>query len=195
MSDNNNYSLSNYSDSELIAIYKKTSNPEIIGELYKRYTIFTFSICLKYFKNKDQATEAVLDIFEDLIEKLLNHNPENFRTWLYSVAKNYCLLKFRDKKIEYDIELLDFLKHDLVDDTEESKNQILIREKQISLLNDHIKELKEEQKNCIDLFYIQDKSYKEIEEITGYSYNNIKSYIQNGKQNLKKILEKHYGDQ
>lgn len=195
MSDNNNYSLSNYSDSELIAIYKKTSNPEIIGELYKRYTIFTFSICLKYFKNKDQATEAVLDIFEDLIEKLLNHNPENFRTWLYSVAKNYCLLKFRDKKIEYDIELLDFLKHDLVDDTEESKNQILIREKQISLLNDHIKELKVEQKICIDLFYIQDKSYKEIEEITGYSYNNIKSYIQNGKQNLKKILEKHYGDQ
>src|SRR5574344_2240890 len=96
MSDNNNYSLSNYSDSELIAIYKKTSNPEIIGELYKRYTIFTFSICLKYFKNKDQATEAVLDIFEDLIEKLLNHNPENFRTWLYSVAKNYCLLKFRE---------------------------------------------------------------------------------------------------
>ena len=91
--------------------------------------------------------------------------------------------------------MLDFLKHDLVDDTEESKNQILIREKQISLLNDHIKELKEEQKNCIDLFYIQDKSYKEIEEITGYSYNNIKSYIQNGKQNLKKILEKHYGDQ
>ena len=195
MSDNNNYSLSNYSDAELIAIYKKTTNPEIIGELYKRYTIFTFGICLKYFKNKDEAKEAVLDIFEDLIDKLLNHNPENFRTWLYSVAKNYCLLKFRDKKIEYDIELLDFLKHDVIDDTEESKNQVQNREKQISLLNDHIKELKEEQKICIDLFYIQDKSYKEIEEITGYSYNNIKSYIQNGKQNLKKILEKHYGDQ
>lgn len=195
MNNSNNFSFSNNTDTELIVIYKKTKNPEIIGELYKRYTIFTFGICLKYLKNKDEASEAVLDIFEDLFEKLLIHDPENFRTWLYSVAKNYCLLKFRNTKNEYSIDFIDFLRDNIIDDSEENEIQHLDKEKYLTLLNKYIKELKTEQEICIKLFFIQNKSYKEIEEITGYSYNNVKSYIQNGKQNLKNLLDKNYEEQ
>jgi RNA polymerase sigma-70 factor (ECF subfamily) len=180
--------ISQLSDNELITRYQLKKDIDCIAELYKRYTGFVFSVSMKYLKSEEKSTDAVLDIFEDLIEKLLVHNVENFRAWLYSVTKNYCMLYFRSLKQEINREI----GHDLINHAEASDTENFYCEKNLQLMEDCMGKLKSEQRLCIDLFFIQEKSYVEIGEITGFSLNQVKSFIQNGKRNLKLLMEENY---
>ncbi len=183
--------FSKMSDNELIAHYKLHKDKECVGELYKRYTGFTYAICLKYHKNSDKAKEAALEIFEELIDKLLQHEIKNFKSWLHTVARNHCLLSFRSKKNEeqfkdnYQKYQNDFMEQDKV-----LYPDYVSKEENYQELELCIDQLKEEQKNCIVLFYLQNKSYVEVAEITGYSMKEVKSYLQNGKRNLKILMSK-----
>jgi RNA polymerase sigma-70 factor (ECF subfamily) len=174
------------SDNELINYYKLHKDSDCVGELYKRYTGFTLTICLKYLKNIEEAREATLEIFEELIDKLLVHDVNNFKPWLYSVAKNYCLLIFRSKKndkiFNEDIEThqKNFVEQDTFLHQDHASD-----ENYYTKLETGITKLKEEQRTCIELFYLQNKSYVEVSKITGYTMNEVKTYIQNGKRNLK----------
>jgi RNA polymerase sigma-70 factor (ECF subfamily) len=40
------------------------------------------------------------------------------------------------------------------------------------------------------LFYLEQKCYKDIADLTGYDLNKVKSAIQNGKRNLKICMER-----
>ncbi|MBI4645326.1 MAG: sigma-70 family RNA polymerase sigma factor [Bacteroidia bacterium] len=182
------------SDSDLIFRYKNSNNSLYIGELYKRYTQFVFFICMKYLKNEERSQEAVMQIFEKLIDSLKRFDVDNFKPWLHSVAKNHCLLWIIDeaydkKKIEEMkknsgsvMESEEFLYLDIEND----------KELKLKLLEECMKELKQEQKLCVELFFLQEKCYNEITEATGYDYNKVKSYIQNGKRNLKNCIESKY---
>jgi RNA polymerase sigma-70 factor (ECF subfamily) len=70
------------------------------------------------------------------------------------------------------------------------KQDLLQNEHTYDLLEEAIQELSEEQKLCVNLFYLQKKSYQQITDRTGFTLMQVKSYIQNGKRNLKIILEK-----
>lgn len=177
------------SDNELIAHYKLHEDKECVGELYKRYTGLTYSVCIKYFKNSDKSREAVLEIFEALIEKLLVHEVSNFKSWLHTVARNHCLLSFRSKK--YEDQFIDNYKKYQNDFMEQDKvlyPDYVSKEENYNELERSISQLKEEQRNCIDLFYLQSKSYVEVAEITGYTMKEVKSFLQNGKRNLKILM-------
>ncbi|MDR2009594.1 MAG: sigma-70 family RNA polymerase sigma factor [Bacteroidales bacterium] len=182
-------SFSNMSDDELIKYYKSTEDVDCIGELYKRYTGFTFSICLKYLKNHDNAREAVLEIFEELIEKILIHDIYNFKSWLHSVARNFCLLSFRSKKNDEDFSENYIKLHNNMEYEDILYPDYIVKEENYNKLEECISQLKENQKICIDLFYLQNKSYVEVSKITGYSMNEVKTHIQNGKRNLKILME------
>jgi len=67
-------------------------------------------------------------------------------------------------------------------------NEIDYDEKTMKL-KEAMTSLNREQGLCVTLFYLEEKSYKEVVEITGFSSNQVKSYIQNGKRNLKLYLE------
>ena len=172
------------SDEELIKYYKQTQDVETIGELYKRYTGFTFSICIKYLDDKDKARDAVLEIFEELLEKLLTHDVINFKSWLYSVTKNYCLLAIRNNKQQESL-IEDYLLHQNIENDNAYDE---IKENNYKKLENALLQLKEEQRKCVELFYIKSKSYIEITQITGYSIKDVKTYIQNGKRNLKNFM-------
>ncbi len=177
------------SDNELIAHYKLHEDNECVGELYKRYTGLTYSVCIKYFKNSDKSREAVLEIFEALLEKLLVHEVSNFKSWLHTVARNHCLLSFRSKK--YEDQFIDNYKKYQNDFMEQDKilyPDYVSKEENFNELERSISQLKEEQRNCIDLFYLQSKSYVEVAEITGYTMKEVKSFLQNGKRNLKILM-------
>jgi RNA polymerase sigma-70 factor (ECF subfamily) len=177
------------SDSELIAHYKLHKDNECVGELYKRYTGMTYAICLKYHKDSDKSREAVLEIFEELIDKLLVHDVQNFKSWLHSVARNHCLLSFRSKK--YESQFIDNYQKYQNDFMEQDKilyPDYISKEENYNELEKCINQLKGEQKNCIVLFYLQSKSYVEVAEITGYTMKEVKSYLQNGKRNLKILM-------
>jgi RNA polymerase sigma-70 factor (ECF subfamily) len=182
---------SSLSDDQLIAEYKLNQDNNCVGELYKRYTAFTFSICLKYLKNKELARDAVLEIFEDLLEKLFVHDVKNFRSWLYTVAKNHCLLKTRNKKLNVEfVENYEKHQNDFMEQERILNPEYIVKEENIQKLEKCIMQLKPEQKSCIELFFIQEKSYNEIVEITGFSYKEVKTHIQNGKRNLEILLKK-----
>lgn len=186
-----NEKYNHFSDNELITEYKSTKNNVFVGILYKRYAHLVLGLSLKYLKDEDEAKDSVMQIFEKLLSDLLKHDIEYFKSWLYTFSKNHCLMIIRTKqsllKKEIELEL-----H--ADSFMETNNQMHLnhnhdKEKQYLALEHAITELNKEQKQCIELFYLQSKSYQEIADKTGFSLNEVKSYIQNGKRNLKIKLE------
>ena len=181
--------ISPISDIELIAQYKQTGNNRYVGELFKRYSHLIFGVCMKYLKDSDNSKDAVMQIFEKLLTDLQKHNITNFKSWLYSVAKNHCLMYLRNNKVQ--ISYQDAIKNNnVVMEMENSLHLTNENNKEIDLnnLEKAIEELNSNQKQCIELFYLKEKCYLEVSEITGYSMNEVKSHIQNGKRNLKIIL-------
>lgn len=178
------------SDNELLAEYLATADMEIMGELYKRYMHLVYGICLKYFKNREKSQDAVMQIFEKLVTEINKHKISNFKSWLYVVAKNYCLMEIRSAKsktllVSDENEMAGFMEkeaelHPIDRETDERNEQVLL---------DCIENLKNEQKSCIQLFYFENKSYREICTTLHLEEKKVKSFIQNGKRNLKICME------
>lgn len=187
-----NSNIKELSDIELISKYKNSRDKIYIGELYERYTRMVFFICMKYHRDEEKSKDAVMQIFEKLFNDLLKHEIESFKSWLHTVAKNHCLIQLRSDKSELNrhnkfktdqksfVESGDELYHDNVEQNTTYEDKI----------DDALNSLNKEQKICVELFYLQEKCYNEIAEITGYDLKKVKSYIQNGKRNLKIYLLK-----
>jgi RNA polymerase sigma-70 factor (ECF subfamily) len=176
------------SDSELISLYKKTNDLSVIGELYTRYTALVYGVCVKYLKDRDDAKDASMQVFERLIETLKGHEVENFKSWLYVSVRNHCLMQIRSKKGKFKEEI----------DVLDMENQFLLHPEEEHELADNlekleacIKQLMEGQQECIRLFYLDEKCYKDISMVTGFDLNQVKSFIQNGKRNLKICMEEN----
>src|SRR5690606_24547652 len=75
--------------------FYETGDLEVLGKLYEPYMFLIFGLCLKYLKDTSKSEDAVMQIFESLIKKLRIHRVENFKAWLYTVARNHCLMQLR----------------------------------------------------------------------------------------------------
>jgi len=178
------------SDNELLAQFKKSGDNSLVGELYKRYSHLVFGVCLKYLKNEDEAKDAVLQIFENLLEDLKKHEISNFKSWLHSVARNHSLMFLRKQQTQQKR----VNEYEAVYEPEESfdtpfaVHDKLEKEVMLTKLEEAITQLKDEQRICIELFFLEEKCYNEVADITGYDIKKVKSYIQNGKRNLANIM-------
>lgn len=184
-----NISHNEFTDSELVAAFKKSGDIKYLSTLYQRYMELVFGVCLKYFKDTERCKDAVMDIFEVLNTKLKNYEVDNFKGWLHVVARNYCLMQLRSPR---NLKTTEF--NGAFMQSEESahlKHEQLEKEENFNQLERCMETLPDEQKKCIDLFFRQDKCYNEIVAITGYEWNKIRSYIQNGKRNLKICMEEN----
>ena len=181
-------------DAELISRYRETGENDFAGELYERYTHLVFGVCVKYLGNEEDARDATIEIFEKLLTDLKRHEVQNFKAWLYSVAKNHCLMKFRRDKtrIENRPELQEDLMTVMEWSTSPHLNNGTVDEADHEKVVEAIGQLNNEQRICIELFYLQEKSYDIISQETGFNYKQVKSYIQNGKRNLKIILNRQH---
>jgi RNA polymerase sigma factor (sigma-70 family) len=174
-------------DAELLEHFYADGNQEWIGILLQRYTLLLLGVCMKYLKDETEARDCVQQVFLKVLTELPKYKVEFFKSWLYMVAKNHCLMRLRDKGGRAVKELTD--SHAPL--TEETDwQQLQQTETTYDLLEEAITELTDEQKKCVTLFYLQKQSYQQIAERTGYSLMQVKSYIQNGKRNLKIILER-----
>ncbi|MGI6047426.1 MAG: RNA polymerase sigma factor [Petrimonas sp.] len=180
-----NRNIAKLSNEELFEIYKKEHQTVHFHELYRRYIPMLYGLCLKYLGNEQDAQDAVMDLFENLTEKVSNYEITNFHSWLYTVAKNHCLLKIRKEKQVYfeDINEAVMENGDFFTLLDEEKSN-----EEKSALEYCMTELNEEQRTSIEYFYYENKSYADIVLLTGYSLNKVKSYIQNGKRNLKNCI-------
>ncbi len=178
-------------DKDLLLEFRKTNNNAAVGILYKRYSHLVFGLCMKYLKSQEDAEDMVIHIFTKLLDDLQKHEIEYFKSWLYTYSKNHCLMQLRSfrSKLEKDLAYQENVKT-LMESPDELHLNNGEREKQLQILESAIENLSKEQKICIRMFYLSNKSYQEISEATGYSVNNVKSFIQNGKRNLKIRLEK-----
>lgn len=184
MNYSSNENIRHMSDTELVTQYKRSGDKQLVGELYKRYAHLVLGMCIHYFKDKDTAKDIVLRIFEKLFDELKKREVENFKAWLTFVVRNYCISEIR--KMQTENGRMDEYKRCVEAEEEEETDEVT--EKKIIQLESALNELNPFQKKCIELFYYKKMSYTEIVEITGYSVNEVKSYIQNGKRNLKLIL-------
>ena len=173
-------------DNELLNLYYSDKNQEWIGILLERYTLLLLGVCMKYLKDETEARDCVQQIFLKVLTEVGKYKIDYFKSWLYMVAKNHCLMRLRDRGAKTIKELNDY--HGATIETD--KQQLITNEKTFDLLEEALNELSEEQRQSVILFYLNKKSYQEISEKTGFSLMQVKSYIQNGKRNLKILLDK-----
>lgn len=184
----NTTKINDEDDASLIAAYKRSGDLEVLGKLYNKYMHLVYGVCFNYLKDEEQSKDAVMQIFEELVTKLKLHEVQNFKSWLHVLSRNHCLMALRKSSKnptvameDNFVENNDFVHLD-IDDAKET---------QLTVMEKCMETLPEEQRKSVDLFYLQEKCYKEVAEITGYDMLKVKSYIQNGKRNLKICIEKN----
>jgi RNA polymerase sigma factor (sigma-70 family) len=178
-------------DASVVETYRRTSDTACIGILFDRYCHLVFAVSMNYLKNEEDSKDVVIHIFEKLPDNLKKYEVNNFSHWLYTITKNHCLKQLN--KRQFNAPINEDLNYFVSDDP--ATEDAAIQDQFLSNLGDAIASLNDEQKKCIQLFYLEEKSYKEIEDITGYNYEKVKSYIQNGKRNLRIYLLKKNGKQ
>ena len=156
-----------------------------LAKLYEPYMAICYGVCLKYLQTPDDAKDAVVNIFEELVTKVKKYEIENFGGWLYRLARNHCLMHLRsNKKYPKTVEM------PVMHLGEESHlEDVMEKEQQLDRMNDCIEQLSDEQKQAVQLFYLQNKCYKEIADETGVDTGKVRSHIQNGRRNLKICME------
>lgn len=173
-------------DKELLQIFYTDHDNKWLGILLPRYTLLLLGVCLKYLKNEEDARDAVQQVFLKVIDELHKYQVEYFKSWIYMIAKNHCLMMLRNKgKIPVELnEQMIKTPEDAVDKSSLVERDILLIKMQKCL-----QDLNAEQRQCVTLFYLEKKSYTQITELTGFSMMQVKSHIQNGKRKLKLMME------
>jgi RNA polymerase sigma-70 factor (ECF subfamily) len=174
------------SDEELIRLYKLKQDNRFLGQLLDRHLHKLYGLCLKYMKNQQDAEDAAMEIYASLPDKLQQYEIENFSAWLFFVSKNHCLKRLK-QNAKIRTELLEENSEDLFVENP-LEETLYSEEKRLEKLSNAIDQLKEGQKECIILFYLEQKSYQDIAQMNGYTEKQVKSHIQNGKRNLKNLI-------
>ena len=175
------------SDSELLERFSQTRDNEHLGILLQRYTYLLLGVCMKYLKNEEEAKDAVQQVFLKVIHELPRYKVEYFKSWIYTIARNHCLMQLRNKGKQTSP-----INEKIVaaEESLTSKEQLLQQDLQLNQLNRALEQLNEEQKLCVTLFYLKKQTYQQIAESSGFTLMQVKSFIQNGKRNLKLQLLK-----
>ena len=179
-------------DQELIAAFRKKGDRKALGVLFDRYSHLVFGVCMKYLKNEDDAKDATMAVYEKLMEDLKRFDVQKFSSWIHSVARNYCLMQLRSRKAMLHVDDDEGLGWDGIVESHQSSHLNFEKDKEaeLQLMEEGIRNLSEEQRICIELFYLKNYCYQDVAEISGFTLLEVKSYIQNGKRNLKIYMMK-----
>jgi len=174
------------SDAELLEIYQQDLQQETLAQLFLRYHELVYGTCIKYLGDQETAKDAVMNIYQELVEKVKLHSIDNFKSWLYVVTKNHCLMQIRKNKKSTTVDL-----DSQVMQSEDFSHleSVFEKERQLEKLSGCMEKLAEEQRRTVRLFYLENKCYNEITVITGFDWNKVRSLVQNGRRNLKICME------
>jgi RNA polymerase sigma factor (sigma-70 family) len=175
-------------DQELLDRYAADRDNDWVGILLQRYTLLLLGVCMKYLRQEEEAKDAVQQIFVKVITELPKYKVDYFKSWIYTIARNHCLMKLRDRHIKAPTPLTDNM---LVSwDEDPGRSPHIEKEAALDLMGSLLEQLGKEQKSCLILFYLEKRSYQEIVDETAFTLMQVKSHIQNGKRNLKLLMEK-----
>ncbi|MCI1188338.1 sigma-70 family RNA polymerase sigma factor [Hymenobacter sp. DH14] len=189
------------SDQELLARYRAHGDVADLGRLYDRYLPEAFAVCRRYLGPPDEdAQDAAMQLFEHLVKVLRTHAPDNFPAWLHTTARNHCLMQLRARKragpsagpliLSFpdaaDVESA-AARH--LPDVSAAANEAEEAEQRLQTVEAALAQLPPAQRRCLELFYLEKKSYREIATATGLDLNLVRSHLQNGKRMLRRQLE------
>ncbi|GAB1404392.1 sigma-70 family RNA polymerase sigma factor [Lentimicrobium sp.] len=178
------------SDLQLRVMFKKSGNKIYIGELYRRYIHLVLGVCFKYLHNPVEANDAAMEIFESLFDKLNHHDIKSFKSWLYIVSRNHCLQHLRQQKKINTIPLNeDFFSETFMENSSFQHHEEDEKDMLLAVLPGLLYELPPGQQQCVSYYYYDNHTYAEISYKTNFSIKQVKSHLQNGKRNLKQMLE------
>jgi RNA polymerase sigma factor (sigma-70 family) len=172
----------------MVRLYRQSGDLVVLGRLFSPYAALVYGVCLKYLKNREDARDAVMQVFEKLVDSLRQHDVEHFRGWLYVLARNHCLMQLRAAKGKFHEDVSDHGMENILTLHPDDEPEL---EQNLSKLEKCLATLATEQQQCVKMFFLEDKCYKDISESTGFELNKVKSHIQNGKRNLKICMEQH----
>ncbi|HXR83184.1 MAG TPA: sigma-70 family RNA polymerase sigma factor [Hanamia sp.] len=175
----------NLTDTELLQNFYRDHDNKWLGILLPRYTLLLLGVCMKYLKNEEDARDCVQQIFLKIINELHKYKVDYFKSWIYMIAKNHCLMKLRDNK-NLPVELNEKIQ---TENLEVDKHELHEKDVLLQKMQQAIQQLNPEQQQCVKLFYLEKKSYAEVAEITGFTMLQVKSHLQNGKRNLKLLMK------
>lgn len=177
-----------FSDAALLDLYRQNHQQGILAQLFLRYNELVYGTCIKYLGDQDAAKDAVMNIYQELVEKVKIHSIDHFKSWLYVVTKNHCLMQIRKNKksatTDFDGDLMQS------EDFSHLEN-VFEKERQLEKLGGCLQKLNEEQRQTVRLFYLENKCYNEITALTGFDWNKVRSLVQNGRRNLKICMEEN----
>jgi RNA polymerase sigma-70 factor, ECF subfamily len=186
---------SSKTDEELLLAFRESGNKNFFAELFKNHVSTVYGTCLFYLKDKDEAKDEVMNIFEKLLQDLKQSDVKNFKAWLSFVVRNHCISVIRKKntafktmKAYYEFEYKETTYDSELKTESVSDDELLLH------LNECLPRLKDKQRQCIELFYLKNLSYQQVSEMTGMEINEVKSNIQNGKRNLKLMISLQHPD-
>ena len=176
------------SDLELVERYKTTLDPAHLGALFERHAHLVLGVSLRYLRNREDAEDAVMEIYERLSTTLLRHEIANFKSWLHSVTANHCRMILRRRRtapvtVEASEALLEAVLASAPAPHQDDGGEELLQALPAALAG-----LGEGQSRCLALFYLEGHSYAEVARRSGYALNEVKTHIQNGKRNLRNLL-------
>jgi RNA polymerase sigma-70 factor (ECF subfamily) len=185
-------------DAEYVAAYRATGDLAVLGELYERHMELVYAVCYNYLRDEEEAKDAVMHLFEQLVTDLRRHEVQQFQAWLHSVARNYCLMLLRSRKTHVMASLEDTetgLLDRSTNDERASAVELTIGEEpdleeDLTRMEACLQTLPSEQRTCLTLFYLERKTYTEVATLTGYDLKQVKSYLQNGRRMLKICMSK-----
>ncbi|HMR81772.1 MAG TPA: sigma-70 family RNA polymerase sigma factor [Niabella sp.] len=183
-------SLKQLPDDDLLLEFKRSADQNALAELYLRYSDLLYGVCLKYLEDAEDAKDAIMNIYQELLRKVPQHEIQHFKSWVYVLAKNHCLMQLRSAKKNITVNLEQYA---MQSDDFSHLDSVIEKEEAFKRLEKCIEKLPGEQKSSIQLFYYDNKCYNEIAETTGMDWNKVRSLIQNGRRNLKICMEKNAG--
>ncbi len=175
-------------DEDLLLLFQQDGDQNALATLYLRYSELLYGVCLKYLSDAEAAKDAAMNLYTELLQKLPYQQISNFKSWLYVVAKNYCLMQLRSSRKHRTVELGP---QDVQSDDFVHLDAILEKEAEFKKLEQCMESLGEEQQTAIRLFYLQNKCYNEISDEMEWDWNKVRSLIQNGRRNLKTCMEQN----
>ncbi|MBL7961624.1 sigma-70 family RNA polymerase sigma factor [bacterium] len=181
----------NFTDGELIESYRHSRDERYLSELFSRYAYLVYFLCNKYFDTKVDSDDAAIEIFTKISNKLLEIDVKNFKSWLYHVTKNFCLDKVnKNNNIQCEFVPISDDDENLFMQFPQFDRLMGTNADQVELLQEAVRKLDPEQKECVKLFYFKKKSYNEIMEIKQWDMDKVRSRLQNARRNIIMYLEK-----
>jgi len=177
---------------EVIVLLILEGQTELFRNIVDRYQKQIFRIGMYFFKNSEDASDFLQEVFIQAYTKLGTYKQLSpFKFWLLKIAYNFGISKTRTSKPNVS------LPEEGIACDKSPEDLLEISETQI-LVNKAINELPEKYRICIEMYFYEDLKYAEISRITGFPLNTVKSNVLRAKQllrnSLKKTIQEDYNE-